>query len=93
MAERMVKCVVFRKELPGLEEPPWGGELGQRIFENVSQDAWKLWVDRLRMLINEYRLMPASKEAQEFIAREMEQFFFGGGSAPPPAYVPPPKKA
>jgi Fe-S cluster biosynthesis and repair protein YggX len=93
MAERMVQCVLFRKELPGLEEPPWAGELGQRIYEHVSQDAWKLWLDHLRMLINEYRLMPATKEAQEFIAREMERFFFGGGSAPPPAYVPTPKNA
>ena len=91
MAERMVQCVLLRKELPGLEEPPWAGELGQRIYEHVSQEAWKLWLDHLRMLINEYRLMPATKEAQEFIAREMEQFFFGRGSAPPPAYVPPPK--
>jgi Fe-S cluster biosynthesis and repair protein YggX len=90
MAERMVKCVLLKKELPGLEEPPWGGELGQRIYENVSQQAWSLWLDRLRMIINEYRLSPAHKEHQEFIAREMEQFFFGEGSALPPGYVAPP---
>ena len=62
MAQRTVQCVILKRELPGLEEPPWSGELGKRIFENVSQDAWKLWLDRLRMLINEYRLMPARKE-------------------------------
>jgi Fe-S cluster biosynthesis and repair protein YggX len=88
MAERMVKCVKLGRELPGLEEPPWGGELGQRIYENVSQEAWNQWLDYLRMLINEYRLAPATKEAQEFIAQQMERFFFGEGSALPPGYVP-----
>ena len=91
MAQRMVKCVVLKQELPGLEEPPWSGELGQRIYENVSQDAFQLWLDRLRMLINEYRLMPARKEHQEIIAQQMEQFFFGGGGQAPPDYVPPSK--
>lgn len=93
MAERLVKCVKFGRELPGLEEPPWSGELGKRIYENVSQDAWNLWVDHLRMLINEYRLMPASKEAQQFIAQQMEHFFFGEGAQLPPGYVPPQKKS
>lgn len=93
MAERMVKCVKFGRELPGLEEPPWSGELGKRIYENVSQKAWQLWLDHLRMLINEYRIMPATKEAQEFIAQQMEQYFFGEGAQLPPDYVPPDKKA
>lgn len=88
MAQRMVKCVLYGKELPGLDEPPWPGELGQRIYDSVSQDAWQLWLDRLRMIINEYRLVLASKEGQEIITREMEHFFFGGGAAPPPGYVP-----
>ncbi len=88
MAQRMVKCVLLRKELPGLDEPPWAGDLGQRIYENVSEAAWNLWVDRLRMLINEYRLMPANPEHQQFIAKAMEDFFFGSSSAPPPGYVP-----
>jgi len=88
MAQRMVKCVKFHKELPGLEEPPWSGELGQRIYDNVSQEAWNQWLNLLRMLINEYRLVPSTKEAQEFIANQMEQFFFGEGSANPPDYVP-----
>ena len=91
MAQRMVKCVLLKQELPGLDEPPWSGDLGQRIYENVSQDAWKTWLDRLRMLINEYRLMPAQKEHQEIIAQQMEQFFFGGGTQLPPGYVPPSK--
>ena len=88
MAEHMVKCVKYQKELPGLDEPPWIGELGQRIYDNVSQDAWKLWLEHLKMLINEYRLAPANPESQEIIAQQMEQFFFGEGAALPPGYVP-----
>ncbi len=64
MAQRMVKCVKLNKELPGLEEAPWAGELGQRIYDNVSQEAWDQWLNFLRMLINEYRLVPSSKEAR-----------------------------
>ena len=87
-AARTVFCVKFRKELPGLDEAPWPGELGQRIYDNVSRDAWKLWEDRMKMILNEYRLMPWQKEAQDLIARHMEDFFFGEGSALPPDYVP-----
>jgi Fe-S cluster biosynthesis and repair protein YggX len=85
---RMVQCVKFQKSLPGLDAPPWPGPLGQRIFENVSGQAWKLWEDRMKMILNEYRLMPWQKEAQELIARHMEDFFFGEGAALPPGYVP-----
>lgn len=88
MAQRMVRCVKLQKELPGLEEPPWAGELGQRIYDHVSEQAWEMWLDHLRMLMNEYRLNPATKEAQEIIAQQMEKFFFGDGTAPPPGYVP-----
>ena len=83
-----VKCVKFQKELPGLEAPPWSGELGQRVYDNVSQDAWKLWLEHLKMVINEYRLYPADPEAQKLIEGQMEQFFFGEGAALPPGYVP-----
>ena len=93
MAEHMVKCVKFGKELPGLDEPPWSGELGQRIYDNVSQQAWDLWEEHLKMLMNEYRLSLATKEAQEIIAQQMEQFFFGQGAQLPPNYVPPQKKS
>ena len=85
MPQRMVQCVMLGHELPGLDEPPWPGELGQRIFENVSQQAWDLWADRLRMIINEYRLNLASPEAQQFVERQMEQFFFGEEGKPPAA--------
>ena len=88
---RTVTCVKFtwkQKELPALDEPPWPGELGQRIYENVSVEAWKLWEERMKMILNEYRLMPWQKEAQEMVAKHMEDFFFGEGSALPPDYVP-----
>src|SRR5262247_4279627 len=85
---RMVRCVKFQKDLPGLDIPPWPGELGQRIFDNVSAQAWKLWEDRQKMILNEYRLMPWQKEAQELIAKHMEDFFFGESAALPPGYVP-----
>jgi Fe-S cluster biosynthesis and repair protein YggX len=85
---RVVKCVKFQKELPGLEQPPWPGELGTRVFENVSAEAWKLWEEHQKMLLNEYRLMPWQKEAQEMLSKQMEEFFFGEGSALPPDYTP-----
>ena len=85
---RVVKCVKFQKDLPGLDTAPWPGPLGQRVFENVSVQAWKLWEERQKMILNEYRLMPWQKEAQDIIATQMEDFFFGQGAALPPGYVP-----
>jgi Fe-S cluster biosynthesis and repair protein YggX len=85
---RTVHCVKFQQDLPALDAPPWPGELGQRIFERVSAQAWKMWEDRQKMILNEYRLMPWQKEAQEIIARHMEDFFFGAGAALPPGFVP-----
>ena len=85
---RTVKCVKLQRELPGLDEPPWPGELGRRIYEQVSADAWKQWEERMTMILNEYRLMPWQKEAQDLVAKYMEEFFFGEESAPPPDYVP-----
>ncbi len=86
---RMVKCVKFGREMPGLDEPPWAGELGQRIYNGVSQEAWTMWLEHLKMIINEYRLYPADPEAQKIIEGQMEEFFFGEGAALPPGYVPP----
>lgn len=88
-AKRMVFCVKFQREMPGLEKPPWPGELGHRIYEHVSAEAWRMWEDRMRMILNEYRLMPFQKEAQDLMAQMMEEFFFGAGSALPPDYQPP----
>jgi Fe-S cluster biosynthesis and repair protein YggX len=85
---RIVHCVKFQKDLPGLDAPPWPGELGRRIFEHVSLEAWRMWEDRMKMILNEYRLLPFQKEAQELVAKHMEEFFFGEGAALPPGYVP-----
>ncbi len=89
---RMVNCVKLGRTLPGLDEPPWPGELGQRIYENVSAEAWALWEERMKMILNEYRLMPWQKEAQQLVAKHMEEFFFGEGASLPPGYVPPQSK-
>ncbi|HEY7840583.1 MAG TPA: oxidative damage protection protein [Gammaproteobacteria bacterium] len=86
---RTVQCVKLGRELPGLAKPPWPGELGKRIFENVSQEAWRQWVAHQTMLINEYRLTPIEPKAREFLVKEMEKFFFGDGSEKPKEYVPP----
>ena len=74
--------------IEGLDRPPYPGAIGKRIYENVSLDAWKLWEDRMKMILNEYRLMPWQKEAQELIAKHLEDFFFGENAALPPGYVP-----
>ncbi len=89
---RMVKCVKFGREMEGLDEPPFDSPLGQRIYESVSMEAWKMWMEHAKMIINEYRLNPATKEAQEILVKQMEQFFFGEGSQLPPGYVPPKTK-
>lgn len=89
---RMVKCVKFGKELPGLERPPWSGELGQRIYENVSQEAWKLWIEFSKMIMNEYRLNPLDPQSHKIMEEQMEKFFFGEGAQLPPDYVPPRQK-
>ena len=89
---RTVMCVKLQKKLPGLKEAPWHGELGKRIYESVSADAWQLWEERMKMILNEYRLMPWKKEAQDIIAKHMEDFFFGEDAALPPDYVPPQQK-
>lgn len=86
--QHMVQCVKLQKLLPGLDAPPWPGELGKRIYDNVSAQAWKMWEERQKMILNEYRLLPWQKEAQELIARQLEDFFFGESAALPPGYVP-----
>ena len=85
---RMVFCQKFQKEMPGLDIQPWPGELGQRVYENISAEAWKLWEERMKMILNEYRLMPWQKEAQQLVTTQMEEFFFGEGAALPPGFVP-----
>jgi Fe-S cluster biosynthesis and repair protein YggX len=89
---RLVHCVKFNREMEGLDEPPQPGELGQRLYEHVSKEAWKIWIQRQIMLINEYRLNLADPNAGKFLDEAMEQFFFGEGSALPPDYVAPAQK-
>jgi len=84
-----VFCVRNKKEMEGLDEPPFDSEFGQKIFKNVSKAAWAEWVDRQKMLLNEYRLQPWTPSAQTFLVEQMEEFFFGSGSALPSDFVPP----
>ena len=87
--QHMVHCVKLDKEAEGLDAPTYPGELGRRIYENVSKEAWQLWLAHQTMLINEYRLTPIEPKARKFLEEEMEKFFFGQGSEKPREYVPP----
>jgi len=86
---RTVKCVILGSEAEGLDYAPYPGELGQRIYANVSKEAWQRWLAHQTMLINEYRLTPIEPQARKFLEEEMEKFFFGGGSSAPKEFVPP----
>ncbi|MGH9718523.1 MAG: oxidative damage protection protein [Candidatus Acidiferrales bacterium] len=88
---RMVKCAKLGRELPGLDRPPWKGEIGQRVYESVSQEAWQMWVDHSKMLLNEFHLNPLDPRSQKIMEEQMEQFFFGDGSKPPEGFVAPPR--
>ena len=91
--QRKVSCVKFQMEMPGLDEPPFDSELGRRIYESVSEEAWKMWGEHCKMILNEYRLNPANRQDQEILVKHLEDFFFGQGAALPPGYVPPRSKA
>jgi Fe-S cluster biosynthesis and repair protein YggX len=84
----MVQCVLLGVEAEGLDYAPYPGELGQRIFDQVSKQAWQQWVVHQTMLINENRLTPIEPAARKFLEEEMEKFFFGGGSERPEQFVP-----
>ena len=85
---RMVQCVKLGKLLPGLDEPPVSGELGQRIYENVSAEGYELWPPYMTMLINHYRISPADPEGRKFLRQAMEEFFFGEGAEMPEGWTP-----
>ena len=89
---RTVKCIILGKEAEGLDYLTYPGELGKKIWENVSKEAWKTWLGHQTMLMNENRLNPLDPKARKFIEGEMEKFFFGGGSQPPEGYVAPRSK-
>jgi Fe-S cluster biosynthesis and repair protein YggX len=89
MMSRTVQCVFLKREAPGLDRPTYPGELGKRIYENVSKEAWQRWIGHQTMLINEYRLTPIEPKARKFLEAEMEKFFFGSGSQAPEGFVAP----
>ncbi len=86
---RMVHCVKLGRELEGLDRPPYPGELGKRIYENVSKEAWQGWIRYQTMLVNENRLNLADPQARKYLATQMENYFFGEGAQMPAGYVPP----
>ncbi len=85
----MVLCAKYKAQMEGLDEPPFDNDLGNKIYENVSKQAWGEWAEHQKMLLNEYRLQPWTREAQEFLVEQMDKFLFGEGSAVPKEFVPP----
>ena len=86
---RTVQCVYLKREAEGLDFTVYPGELGKRIYENVSKEAFEAWKKHQTMLVNENRLNLADARARQYLARQMESFFFGGGAEQPAGYVPP----
>ncbi len=84
----MIQCVKFGKEMEGLDKAPLKGEVGQKIFESVSKDAWTAWLEHSKMLINEYRLDLTSEHGQKIWMTELDNYFFGEGSQLPEGFVP-----
>jgi Fe-S cluster biosynthesis and repair protein YggX len=85
---RTVNCIKLGQPGEGLDKPPFRGELGQRVYENVSKEAWRKWLEHSKMLINEYRLDLVSEAGQRIWMKELENYFFGEGSATPPEFKP-----
>ncbi len=86
---RMVNCVKLGKELEGLDRPTYPGDLGKRIYESISKEAWGMWVQHQTMLLNEYRLSPIDPKARKFLVEEMEKFLFTDESSTVEGYTPP----
>jgi Fe-S cluster biosynthesis and repair protein YggX len=86
---RTIPCVYLKREAEGLDFSVYPGELGQRIYDNVSKEAFEAWKRHQTMLVNENRLNLADARARQYLARQMENFFFGGGAEQPAGYVPP----
>jgi Fe-S cluster biosynthesis and repair protein YggX len=82
-----VFCVKLKKEAEGLERPPYPGKLGERIYHEVSKEAWRDWLKHQTLLINENRLNMTDVKSRQFLATEMEKYFFGEGSATPPGFI------
>ena len=86
---RMIHCVKLGTEAEGLDRPPYPGEFGQRVFDNISKEAWQLWMKHQTILINEHRLSVIDPKSREFLEKEMENFLFGEGSDTPEGFTPP----
>jgi Fe-S cluster biosynthesis and repair protein YggX len=86
---RTVLCVKLSRELPAISRKPFKNELGERIYQSISEEAWAMWKEQAKMLLNEYRLNLALPEAQDFLMKQCEAFFFGAGSAAPAEFTPP----
>jgi Fe-S cluster biosynthesis and repair protein YggX len=86
---RMVFCQKLQRELPGLAFKPWPTALGQRIYDQISQDAWRMWTEHFKMIMNEYRLAGGTEDANRILFEQAEKFFFGPGSQLPPDYKAP----
>ncbi|MGR3913905.1 MAG: oxidative damage protection protein [Gammaproteobacteria bacterium] len=80
---RKVLCIKLGKESDGLDHPPWPGDLGRRLFDNVSKEAWQEWLRQQTILINEYKLNPLNAEHKRYLAEQMEAWFFGEGIVMP----------
>ena len=85
---RMVMCVKLGRELPGLDEPPFGGELGERIYNHISEHAWGMWPQHQMILINHYGLTLNDPNARQFLREQMEEFFFSEEAKMPEGWVP-----
>ena len=85
---RKVQCLFLKREAEGLDYLPYPGDLGKRIYSNISKEAWAQWVAHQTMLINENRLTPMEPKARAFLVAEMEKFLFGSGSEKPKDFVP-----
>lgn len=86
---RTINCVKLKREAEGLDFPPYPGELGTRIWQSISKEAWEEWKQVQTRLVNENRLNLADARARQYLARQMENFFFGTGAEQPAGYVPP----
>ncbi len=92
MAERMVNCVKLGREAPGLSEAPIPGEIGQKVYETVSEEGWEQFLEYFKMVVNEYRLNLMDESTDEIFAKSVEDFFFGDGATRPEGYIPPQTK-
>ena len=89
---RLVRCIKLGRDTEGLDFSPYPGELGKRIFDNVSKQAWRQWLEQQKMLVNENRRNLADRKARDYLAQQMEKYFFGSGADVAAGYTPPAQK-